>query len=180
MIMADVLKIVFLIIGVFGIIICYWLATEALFPAFVIRVRQRYKKPIILTLLGLVVVAVGGTIGTVTKSIVGNSGDPIIILLLCIFVLFGLLGSSGLCQLVGMGMPSPVDETQPWRRTLRAGIVLAFVFLLPGPGWLIMVWSGVSGCGTMVLSFFSTASSVNSALADSDESEKLKEHSLTS
>ena len=85
MIVADVLKIVFLIIGVFGIIICYWLATESLFPAFVIKARQRYKKPIILTLLGLVVVAVGGTIGAVTKSIVGNSGDPIIILLLCIY-----------------------------------------------------------------------------------------------
>jgi hypothetical protein len=108
-------------------------------------------------------VAIEGAIGAVTKSIVGNSGDPIIILLLCIFVFFGLLGSSGLCQLVGMGMPSPVDETQPWRRTLRAGIVLSFVFLLPGPGWLIMAWSGISGCGAMVLSFFNTASSVNSA-----------------
>ena len=163
MIMADVLKIVFLIIGVFSSIICYWLATEALFPNFVIKARQRYKKPIILTSLGLLVVAIGGAIGAVTKSIVGNSGDPIIILLLCIFVFFGLLGSSGLCQLVGMGMPSPVDETQPWRRTLRAGIVLSFVFLLPGPGWLIMAWSGISGCGAMVLSFFNTASSVNSA-----------------
>ena len=180
MIMADVLKIVFLIIGVFSIIICYWLAMEALFPNFVIKARQRYKKPIILTFLGLLVVVIGGAIGVVTKSIVGNSADPIIILLLCIFVLFGLLGSSGLCQLVGMGMPSPVDETQPWRRTLRAGIVLAFVFLLPGPGWLIMAWSGISGCGAMVLSFFNTASSVNFALADSNESEKLKEHSLTS
>ncbi|MAG84167.1 hypothetical protein CMK10_08415 [Candidatus Poribacteria bacterium] len=163
MIMADVLKIVFLIIGVFSSITCYWLATEALFPNFVIKARQRYKKPIILTFLGLLVVAIGGAIGAVTKSIVGNSGDPIIILLLCIFVFFGLLGSSGLCQLVGMGMPSPVDETQPWRRTLRAGIVLSFVFLLPGPGWLIMAWSGISGCGAMVLSFFNTASSVNSA-----------------
>ena len=163
MIMADVLKIVFLIIGVFSSITCYWLATEALFPNFVIKARQRYKKPIILTFLGLLVVAIGGAIGAVTKSIVGNSGDPIIILLLCIFVFFGLLGSSGLCQLVGMGRPSPVDETQPWRRTLRAGIVLSFVFLLPGPGWLIMAWSGISGCGAMVLSFFNTASSVNSA-----------------
>ncbi|SVB47745.1 uncharacterized protein METZ01_LOCUS200599 [marine metagenome] len=163
MIMADVLKIVFLIIGVFSSITCYWLATEALFPNFVIKARQRYKKPIILTFLGLLVVAIGGAIGAVTKSIVGNSGDPIIILLLCIFAFFGLLGSSGLCQLVGMGMPSPVDETQPWRRTLRAGIVLSFVFLLPGPGWLIMAWSGISGCGAMVLSFFNTASSVNSA-----------------
>ena len=163
MIMADVLKIVFLIIGVFSSITCYWLATEALFPNFVIKARQRYKKPIILTFLGLLVVAIGGAIGAVTKSIVGNSGDPIIILLLCIFAFFGLLGSSGLCQLVGMGMPSPVDETQPWRRTLRAGIVLSFVFLLPGPGWVIMAWSGISGCGAMVLSFFNTASSVNSA-----------------
>ena len=90
MIMADVLKIVFLIIGVFSIIICYWLATEALFPNFVIKARQRYKKPIILTFLGLLVVVIGGAIGVVTKSIVGNSGDPIIILLLCIFVLFGI------------------------------------------------------------------------------------------
>jgi len=63
MIMADVLKIVFLIIGVFSSITCYWLATEALFPNFVIKARQRYKKPIILTFLGLLVVAIGEPLG---------------------------------------------------------------------------------------------------------------------
>jgi hypothetical protein len=45
-----------------------------------------------------------------------------------------------------------VDETQPWRRVLRGGIVLAFSFLLPFVGWVIIpLWVLVSGLGAFIL-----------------------------
>ncbi|MDP7279617.1 MAG: hypothetical protein QGG39_07010 [Candidatus Poribacteria bacterium] len=159
MILADVLKIVLLILAVFCVIISYWLATEALFPGFTRKVRRRYEKPLLPTILGLGVVVVEIVIAAGAKSVLDKAADPINVFLISLFVFFGLLGSVGLCQRVRLGMPSPVDGTQPWRRTLRAGIVLTFVFLLPGPGWVLLIWAGISGCGAVVLSFFEPAPS---------------------
>jgi len=66
--------------------------------------------------------------------------------------LLGLAGSAGLTYRIGQGLPSPVDETQPWRRVLRGGIVLAFSFLLPFVGWVIIpLWVLVSGLGAFIL-----------------------------
>src|SRR5439155_11312271 len=66
--------------------------------------------------------------------------------------LLGLAGSAGLTYRIGEGLPSPVDETQPWRRVLRGGIVLAISFLLPFVGWVIIpLWVLVSGLGAFIL-----------------------------
>ena len=43
-------------------------------------------------------------------------------------ILGGLVGSAGLAQRIGAGLPSPADLTQPWRRVLRGGIVLVPAF----------------------------------------------------
>ena len=153
MIMADVLKIVFLILGAFLIFSSYWLAAVALFPRVVERARQQYEKHAVkITLLGLVImipaIAIGIGFGKAPNPVAKMIG----VALVAVPVLLGLIGSTGLCQRVGCGLPSALDEQQPWRRVLRGGIVVALTFLLPVIGWFIVLpWTIVSGCGAAVL-----------------------------
>src|SRR6266699_2605185 len=114
MIMADVLKIVFIILGILIIYVSYWLLAQALFPRLVENASRQYGRPVRLTLIGL--------------------------------------AAARLTFRVGLGLPSPTDPAQPWKRVLRGGIVLAFTFLLPVVGWIIIpLWVLVSGLGAFIL-----------------------------
>lgn len=153
MIMADVLQIVFLIVGSLIVFVSYWLAAEALFPSFVERARQQYESHAIrVTLLGLAVMAPAVVIGIVG---LGKLANPVFkvagVAVLGVPILMGLIGSAGLSQRIGRGLPSLVDEQQPWRRALRGGIVLAFTFLLPFIGWFfVLPWTVISGLGAAI------------------------------
>jgi hypothetical protein len=58
------------------------------------------------------------------------------------------MGSAGLCDRIGAGLPGDTDARQPWRRVLRGGIVLSFAFVLPVIGWFVLLpWTLVSGVG---------------------------------
>jgi hypothetical protein len=66
--------------------------------------------------------------------------------------MLGLAGSSGLALRIGIGLNSPIDAVQPWRRVLRGGVVLAISFLLPVIGWVVLpIWVLVSGLGAFLL-----------------------------
>ena len=56
MTIADVLKVLLLILSVMLVFQAYWLAGTALFPRLVGQARDRYKKPFRTTLIGLAVV----------------------------------------------------------------------------------------------------------------------------
>ena len=153
MIMADILKIFLLIVGLLTVYVSYWLVAQALFPGLVDRARQHYAKPVKITLLGLAVailpVFVGGAISKLPNPVFKITG----LTLLLIPALLGLVGSAGLVQRIGAGLPSPLDEQQPWRRVLRGGILLALTFLLPFVGWFVLpIWALVSGFGAFLLS----------------------------
>jgi hypothetical protein len=153
MIMADVLKIVFLIVGTLIVIVSYWLAATALFPKAVSQARTHYERhPVRITLLG----AGGGvplfllgvalvTAGPTPAAKIGGGA------LASVLVLMALFGSAGLCQRIGLGLPAPLDEFQPWRRVYRGGTVLALTFVLPIVGWFaIFFWTLISGFGAAV------------------------------
>jgi amino acid transporter len=152
--MADVLKYTLVIVGVMLVFAAYWMAAQALFPTLVERTREKYDQPVKLTFLGLAIIA------------------PMVLLALAFFrghnpffqltgsaiigaiVVIGLVGSSGFAQKIGMGLPSPTDDTQPWRRVLRGSAVLVLTFLLPLVGWFaILPWTLISGVAAAVLSF---------------------------
>ncbi|MGH7710819.1 MAG: hypothetical protein ACREOG_06020, partial [Gemmatimonadaceae bacterium] len=127
MIMADVFKIVFLIVGALVVIVSYWLAATALFPTAVGRARELYERHSIrITLLGslsgipLFLLGVALTVSGPTPlvKILGGTVASLLLLL-------ALFGSAGLCQRIGNGLPAPLDEFQPWRRVYRGGTVLA-------------------------------------------------------
>jgi hypothetical protein len=150
--MADILKIFLIVVGILLIYISYWLLAEALFPETVEGAGRQYSRPFKITAIGL-----GAALAPVILGLVlANLPNPLLkllgITLLVVPALLGLVGSAGLTLRIGTGLRSPVDEAQPWRRVLRGGIVLAFSFLLPVVGWIILpVWVLLSGLGALVL-----------------------------
>src|SRR5580765_248529 len=152
MIMADVLKILLIISGILTIYISYWLLAEALFPALVERASRQYSHPIKLTFIGLLAAILPFVLG----AVLSKGPNPLFkvtgITLIVVPAMLGLAGSAGLTLRIGAGLPSPRDEREPWRRVLRGGILLAFSFLLPVVGWIIIpIWVLVGGFGAFLL-----------------------------
>lgn len=152
MIMADILKIVFIVVGILAIYVNYWLLAEALFPALVERASRQYASPLKLTLVGFA----AAILPVIAGLILANQANPVTkiagLTLVVVPGMVGLAGSAGLALRIGMGLNSPLDATQPWRRVLRGGIVLACSFLLPVVGWVILpLWVLVSGLGAFLL-----------------------------
>ena len=152
MIMADILKIVLIVVGILTIYVSYWLLAQALFPVLVERASRQYSRPFRITAAGLAAVLLPFILG----YILSNRPNPLLkasgFTLLVIPAMLGLAGSAGLTLRIGVGLPSPIDESQPWRRVLRGGVLLAFSFLLPVVGWVLLpVWVLVSGLGALML-----------------------------
>jgi hypothetical protein len=152
MIMADVLKILLIIVGILTIYVSYWLLAEALFPALVERASRQYGRPVKITLIGLVAAAGPFVIGIALANVPNPLFKVVGITLIVVPAMLGLAGSAGLTLRIGAGLPSPRDDREPWRRVLRGGILLAFSFLLPVVGWFVIpIWVLVSGFGAFVL-----------------------------
>lgn len=152
MIMADVLKILLLVVGALVVTVSYWLLFEALFPRWV-RAAQRavHVRPVRTFLVGglsagplllfsLALLNAPGPVGKFAGSVVAVA-----------LVLGGLFGSAGLARLTGEGLPSPLDASQPWRLVLRGGAVLSICCVLPVVGWFcVLPVALVSGFGALV------------------------------
>ncbi|MED6314494.1 MAG: hypothetical protein VX704_05620 [Verrucomicrobiota bacterium] len=154
MTISELLQVFLLILGAMLVFQAYWLAGTALFPRFVAQSRDHYKKPIRATLTGLAVVLPTFLIGFV---VLGKGSNPVLNIIGYVIgsvpLILGVIGSSGLCQLIGVGLPVPGDQSQNWRRVWRGGLVLNFCYLLPFAGQVILCWAIISGCGALVLSF---------------------------
>jgi len=154
MIVADILMWFLLIMGTYAIFISYWLAAQALFPELTDRCRQRIKvAPLKHALIGLAwtipTAAAGVALLNVPNPLLKFMGATILLLL----ILAGLVGSSALAAQIGFGLANPMDQTQPWRRVLRGGMVLGMTFVFPLIGWfLILPLSLVIGVGALFAS----------------------------
>ncbi|MEE2942166.1 MAG: hypothetical protein VX413_02110 [Verrucomicrobiota bacterium] len=162
MTIAKVLSVVLLML----VFQAYWLAVTGLFPRLVGQARDRYKKPISTTLIGLAVVVPTFLIGFV---LLGNEENHSIVKVIGVVIgivplMLGAIGSAGLCQLIGLGLPAPGDQSQNWRRVWRGGWVLNFCYLLPFIGWFVILpWGIISGCGAFVMSLSGNTSPRNKA-----------------
>jgi hypothetical protein len=150
--MADILKILLIIVGILLVYISYWLLAEALFPKLVESASRNYARPVMVTAVGLLAAFVPVVLGIALSKAANPLLKFVGISLVVIPAMLGMAGSAGLTFRIGAGLRSPSDETQPWRRVLRGGIVLAFSFLLPFVGWIIIpLWVLVSGLGALIL-----------------------------
>ena len=151
---ADVLRVLLLILGAMLFFQAYWLAGAGLFPRLVGQARDRYNTPIRTTLIGLAVVVPTFFIGIFWLANKDNNIVKIIGIVIGIVpLMLGAIGSAGLCQLIGLGLHAPGDQSQNWRRVWRGGWVLNFCYLLPFIGWFVILpWGIISGCGAFVTS----------------------------
>ena len=156
MTMSLVLTWVFIHLGVLIVLISYWLLSEALFPRLVERSQERYDRyPIRTFFWGVLIVVPLVAIGVAMLSQSPNGLVKVLgAALLLTLLLTGLMGSAGLSRLIGQRLPSPTDETQPWRRVLRGGIILSLTFILPLVGWLMLLPATlISGCGATFIAW---------------------------
>jgi hypothetical protein len=150
MILADVLKIVFLVLGTLIVFVSYWLAATALFPRTVDRARGAYAtRPVRITLIGALV---GFPLFVLGAGMVNGAPHPLLKILggaiAALPILLGLMGSAGLSEKIGLGLVHADDARTPWRRSMRGGVVLSLTFLLPFVGWFVVLpWTVLSGFG---------------------------------
>ncbi|HEX5176939.1 MAG TPA: hypothetical protein VFV83_07920, partial [Chthoniobacteraceae bacterium] len=131
--LADVFTFLFIILGFVIVYISYWLLAAGLFPAFVGRCADTLgRAPVKSTLVGAVTLAPLVLVGFVISNKAPNTAGKILGLAIVMFAtLAALFGSTGVALRVGQGLKSARDESEPWRRVLRGGIVLALTFVLP-------------------------------------------------
>lgn len=154
MIMADILLWTLLILGTYVVFVAYWVGAYALFPARVERCRAVYgARPVAATLVGLLIILpalIGGTV--LSKALPHPIVQTPVTAALLVLALVCMVGSAGLVLRIGAGLASPVDAAQPWRRSLRGGLVLGLAFVMPLLGWFVLLpWTLTSGMGAFVL-----------------------------
>jgi hypothetical protein len=136
---ANVLVWLFIALGFFLMFVSYWLAAAALFPDHVGRCSERFGRPVLTLLIGLLMAGVPIAAGIAVLNVAPAALKWIGLLLIAAPLLAGLVGSAGLARRIGVGLPAPHDSTQPWRAVLRGGVVLALTFLLPILGQLLLI-----------------------------------------
>ena len=152
---ANVLLWLFLTVAFYFVFLSHWLVASSLFPTYVERCQEQFRRPLVTTLVGLLFTVIPIGVGLAITNAAPPALKWIGILITAVPILAGLLGTAGLARRVGCGMPAPVDESQPWRRVLRGGTALALTFLLPILGQLVVIPLVLaSGVGASVLSWF--------------------------
>ena len=117
MIMADVLTWFLIVAGTYLVLVCYWLASAALFPHVVEGCRQRYgRHPFLATLVGVGIVAPLLIAGIAAVRAIHHpaAGNAVKVLLLSPLLLAST-GSAGLALRIGDGGP----ELMPPARASR-------------------------------------------------------------
>lgn len=165
MIFADVMAIVFIVVGLMLAFPAYWLLWQALFPRHFAGARQRAEQnPVLALVIGAPLLVVGLVVTVALLAaplplakIIGAFG---------MITLFGLAfgGASGLSGLVGARLPSVRDEEQRWRPVLRGGMVLELTWLMPFLGWFVLLPLALMfGLGCWVLAWTAPARRQSSA-----------------
>jgi hypothetical protein len=155
MIFADILFWLLVVAGGYLALNAYWLAAIALFRPAVERCHRTYgTRPVASVLIGLMVLVPTLLVAVGLAKHLPHPLDKLILSAGLIGPgIFALIGSAGLADRIGAGLPSPSDSLQPWRRVLRGGAVLGLMFLVPVLGWFVAFPGTIlSGLGAFILS----------------------------
>ena len=136
---ANVLLWLLLAVGFFLVFLSHWLVAASLFPEYVAECAGQYRRPVVVTLVGLLGMGVPLAVGFGLLEVLPPFLKWIGLLVIGGPVLGGLLGTAGLAWRIGQGMPVPGDEGQGWRRVWRGGTALALTFLLPILGQVLAI-----------------------------------------
>jgi hypothetical protein len=92
--------------------------------------QKTYDRPWRNLLIGLLLLAVVGAVVAILQKL-GGAGQLTGGALGLALLVFALAGSAGLARRIGCGMNHPVDVDQPWRPTLRGGMTMGLLLLIP-------------------------------------------------
>ena len=171
MTMSTLFSIISIILG-FGLAMTATsLLATALFPGWTERARQRADRtPIRTFFVGLFLGGVLFLVGLATAQAGGPGGFLGAIVLSSIFG-FALVGNAGVMHCIGSGLPSPVDDTRPWKAIIRGWVVVCLASLTPVFGWFIVLPVALfMGFGAGVLGLFQPprGRAIRAAVKDSD------------
>jgi hypothetical protein len=155
MTMSTLFSIVSVILG-FGLAMTATsLLATALFPGWTERARQRAgRTPIRTFFVGL---SLGGVLVLVGITIAQSGGPGGFFGAIVLSGIFGvtLVGNAGVMHQIGSGLPSPVDDTRPWKAIIRGWVVVFLASLTPVFGWFIVLPVALCmGFGAAVLGLF--------------------------
>ncbi|MEY2878941.1 MAG: hypothetical protein RLZZ15_1321 [Verrucomicrobiota bacterium] len=151
--LADVATVVLVILGLLLLFVAWWLAVAGLFPNAVARCAADLgTAPLKCWLAGVACAVPLFVAGTLLSQRVPNPAAKILGVALILATIFaGLAGAAGLALRIGGGLASARDASEPWRRVLRGGIVLALTFLF----FLWLPLALLAGLGALVRSWMS-------------------------
>lgn len=127
---AELYKIIFSILGGYLLFVSFWVCTQALFPKFIRTAQDTYARPWLNLLIGGIVLGIVGALVAILQK-TGGAGQLVGGGLGLALLIFALAGSAGLARKIGCGMIHPSDKEQPWRRTLRGGMTMGMLLLIP-------------------------------------------------
>lgn len=132
----------------------YWLAVRSLFPRYADRSNQRWRRPILDFVIGIIVAGPMVYIGRNMVAASGEQGSDLggkAILGLALFL--GVVGLTGLASYIGHGLKVQGEELHSWKATLRGGIVIGLLSGLPIVGqYFILPLLLVGGVGNALMS----------------------------
>jgi hypothetical protein len=138
MIMADVFKILFLIVGTLLCTVCYWLIFQALFSDKVGRCRKAIvEHPYRVFMTGGIV---GLPLFLFAFTLMANGAGPLVFIggaVMVALTVFSLLGSTGIALQIGERLSA--GDVGPGRALLRGGAVLSIACVLPIVGWFFLI-----------------------------------------
>jgi hypothetical protein len=156
MLMADTMAIFFVILGLLLAFPGLWILCRGLWPRAVAKAATICGKGLIKPFLaGLPLTAVTIFAAAVLSNF-GPAGKIAAVATVCLYLMIANCGVAGLVTVVGERLADPsgiIGSQQPWRATLRGGVVLGLASLLPILGWFVILPVAVIiGCGANLLS----------------------------
>lgn len=140
MIMADVFKILFLILGALICSVSYWLLFSALFARAVLRSQEALAaRPVSVLLTGALA---GLPLLLLGVALAANGAGPIKLVGIALLILLttaALFGSTGLVRMVGLGLGTPQPSQHNGATVLRGGAVVSIACVLPMVGWFLLL-----------------------------------------
>lgn len=140
MIMADVFKILFLILGLLMCSVSYWLMFSALFAPAVSRAQQALAaRPVRVFLIGALS---GVPLVLIGIALTANGAGPIKMVGVAFLMLLttaALFGSTALARMVGQGLGNPQAPKPNGTLILRGGAVVSIACVLPLVGWFLLL-----------------------------------------
>lgn len=155
MVLADVMAVVFSVIGMLLALPGLWLLCRGLWPNRVAAAELDYDTALWKSMLiGLIPAAIVFVLVAVLTKL-GPLGGIAAVFSVSVFVVFASIGISGLATLVGKRLPSPQDADRPWLSTLRGAIIIEVSCLIPFVGWFILlpmafILGGGATCRTLL------------------------------